>query len=58
MSDVPQQLIDQYVQEHQLIKRQGKMTDLANALLFFCSEDASFITGETLLVAGGHPLRI
>jgi NAD(P)-dependent dehydrogenase (short-subunit alcohol dehydrogenase family) len=42
----------------QLFKRLGRMEDLAKALLFFCSDDASFITGETLIVGGGYPLRI
>ncbi len=37
----------------QLIKRLGTMDDLADALLFLCSDDASFITGQTLLVDGG-----
>jgi NAD(P)-dependent dehydrogenase (short-subunit alcohol dehydrogenase family) len=35
----------------------GTPADLVGALLFFCSDGASFITGETLVVGGGHPLR-
>lgn len=42
----------------QLVKRQGQMSDLVSALLFLCSEDASFISGETLLVAGGRVRRL
>jgi NAD(P)-dependent dehydrogenase (short-subunit alcohol dehydrogenase family) len=38
----------------QLIKRLGRMEDLANAALFLCSDDASFITGATLLIDGGY----
>ena len=38
----------------QMIKRQGLMDDLANAALFLCSDEASFITGQTILVDGGH----
>jgi 3-oxoacyl-[acyl-carrier protein] reductase len=38
----------------QLIKRLGRMADLANTVLFLCSDDASFITGQTILVDGGH----
>jgi NAD(P)-dependent dehydrogenase (short-subunit alcohol dehydrogenase family) len=45
--------IDQFVEQHQLIKRPGRMTDLVNALFFLCGEESSFITGETLLVSGG-----
>jgi NAD(P)-dependent dehydrogenase (short-subunit alcohol dehydrogenase family) len=41
----------------QPIKRLGRMEDLVGALLFFCSEGASFITGESLIVSGGLPLR-
>ena len=39
--------------DNQLIKRLGDMEDLANAALFLCSSDASFITGQTILVDGG-----
>jgi 3-oxoacyl-[acyl-carrier protein] reductase len=46
--------IDQMLIGGQMIKRQGRMNDLANACLFLCSDDASFITGQTLLVDGGH----
>ncbi len=37
----------------QMIRRQGRMADLANACMFLCSEEAGFITGQTLLVDGG-----
>ena len=33
--------------------RFGKPTDIAGAVRFLCSDDASFITGEVLLVDGG-----
>jgi NAD(P)-dependent dehydrogenase (short-subunit alcohol dehydrogenase family) len=46
--------IDKMLINGQMIKRQGRMDDLANACLFLCSDDASFITGQTLLVDGGH----
>jgi 3-oxoacyl-[acyl-carrier protein] reductase len=38
----------------QMIKRQGRMDDLADLALFLCSDRASFITGQTILVDGGH----
>ncbi|HEY2332677.1 MAG TPA: SDR family oxidoreductase [Acidimicrobiales bacterium] len=37
----------------QMIKRLGTMEDLANMALFLCSDDASFVTGQTILVDGG-----
>lgn len=37
----------------QLVKRLGSMDDLANMVLFLCSDEASFITGQTMLVDGG-----
>jgi NAD(P)-dependent dehydrogenase (short-subunit alcohol dehydrogenase family) len=42
-----------YVTEHQSIKRVGQPEDLAPAVSFLASDDASFITGQTLLVDGG-----
>jgi 3-oxoacyl-[acyl-carrier protein] reductase len=46
---IPQRLVDA-----QVIKRQGRMDDLADAALFLCSDQASFITGQTILVDGGY----
>lgn len=36
--------------------RLGKPEDIANAVLFFASEQASWITGQVLRVSGGHVL--
>jgi 3-oxoacyl-[acyl-carrier protein] reductase len=33
--------------------RTGKPEDIASAILFLCSDEASYITGETLRVNGG-----
>ena len=38
----------------QMIKRQGRMDDLADLAHFLGSDRASFITGQTILVDGGH----
>lgn len=35
------------------LKRMGTPEDVANAVSFFCSDGASFITGQTLFVCGG-----
>jgi NAD(P)-dependent dehydrogenase (short-subunit alcohol dehydrogenase family) len=34
------------------------MDDIVKAMLYLCSDDASFLTGETLKVTGGTPLVI
>jgi len=38
----------------QPIKRPGRIEDVANAVLFFCDEETSFITGQILYVDGGR----
>ena len=58
MADVPEEIQKMIVEQQQLIKRPGRMTDLVGALFFFCSDEASFITGEMLIVGGGSPTRI
>ena len=40
--------------EHILMKRFGKPEEIAKAVLFLASEDASFITRTTLVVDGGY----
>jgi 3-oxoacyl-[acyl-carrier protein] reductase len=39
-----------------VFKRFGQPQDVANAIAFLCSEEAGYITGSTLEVAGGIPL--
>lgn len=56
MSILPPERIEAVI-KGQLIKRQGRMEELANALLFLCSDDASFVTGDSLIVGGGADLR-
>lgn len=36
------------------VRRMGKPEDMAFAILFLCSDEASFITGETLNINGGY----
>lgn len=38
------------------LKRLGSIEDIANAALFFASEEAGYITGQTLVVDGGQVL--
>ncbi len=53
MNDPARKGVEQTIVDGQLIKRLGRMEDLANAVLFLCSAEASFITGQTILVDGG-----
>lgn len=41
-----------------IIKRIGQPIDIAKAIIFLASDDASYITGETLHVDGGHRLLV
>nr|XP_009425812.3 dehydrogenase/reductase SDR family member 4 isoform X2 [Pan troglodytes] len=40
------------------ISRLGEPEDCAGIVSFLCSEDASYITGETVVVGGGTPSRL
>ena len=44
---------ERHVLEHQAVKRRGDPADIAAALAFLASDEASFITGQTLNVDGG-----
>ena len=49
---VPRERFKEYT-ERQSIKRQGTIHDLAKAMLFLCSEEASYISGQSLQPDGG-----
>lgn len=51
-----EKLIEQFRQETPL-KRIAEPEELAKAILFLASDDASYITGEMLVVDGGYSLR-
>lgn len=38
------------------LKRLGKVEDIANAALFFASDEAAYVTGQTIVVDGGQIL--
>lgn len=41
---------------HIAMKRQGRPDEVAKPIVFLCSDDASYITGATLIVDGGYHL--
>ncbi|MEA5118323.1 MAG: SDR family oxidoreductase, partial [Propionicimonas sp.] len=40
------------------LRRFGTSTDVANLVLFLASEDASWITGQNILVDGGATIQL
>jgi NAD(P)-dependent dehydrogenase (short-subunit alcohol dehydrogenase family) len=40
------------------LRRTGRPVDIANAIVFLCSEEASFITGHALVVDGGLTIQL
>jgi NAD(P)-dependent dehydrogenase (short-subunit alcohol dehydrogenase family) len=40
------------------LRRTGKPVDIANAIAFLCSDEASFITGQALVVDGGLSIQL
>jgi len=44
------------VYKRQVFKRPGEPKDISHAIAFLCSDEASYITGTALEVAGGIPL--
>jgi NAD(P)-dependent dehydrogenase (short-subunit alcohol dehydrogenase family) len=39
------------------MKRMGAMDDIADAILFLASDEASYITGQEVIVDGGYVVR-
>jgi NAD(P)-dependent dehydrogenase (short-subunit alcohol dehydrogenase family) len=58
MEDLPAEMISMVVETQQLVPRLGQVDDIVAMMLFLCSTEASFITGETYRVSGGTPLSI
>ncbi|PIN21297.1 Reductase [Handroanthus impetiginosus] len=46
------------LEEKSLLNRLGTTQDMAAAAAYLASDDASYVTGETLVVAGGMPSRL
>lgn len=45
--------VQKIFEEHNLVPRNGRPEDIGNVVAFLVSEDAAFITGQTIVVDGG-----
>ncbi|MDB5447860.1 MAG: family oxidoreductase [Phenylobacterium sp.] len=57
-AELPAEMFDQFANVNQLVRRTGQVEDVVAGMLFLCSDEASFITGETLKISGGFPLAV
>lgn len=56
MRAVPEHVLEDLVGKT-AFKRMGNPSEVADAIAYLCSEEASWVTGEELLVAGGYVYR-
>jgi NAD(P)-dependent dehydrogenase (short-subunit alcohol dehydrogenase family) len=56
LEDLPSAMVDDFVNNKQLVHRLGKIEDIVSMLMFLSSDEATFVTGETVRVSGGYPL--
>lgn len=47
-----------FFEEQYPVRRCGRPVDIANAIVFLCSDEASFITGHALVVDGGLSIQL
>lgn len=52
-TDMTKEINTENLSKSIILKRNGKPEDVANLVCFLCSEDASYITGQTINVDGG-----
>jgi 3-oxoacyl-[acyl-carrier protein] reductase len=57
LSNIPKDRLDALV-DLQLVPRLAEMSDLVGPLLFLCSDESAFITGETICPSGGYALQV
>ena len=55
LKTVPQDLLDKFA-SMTMLKRLGQPEEIASVALFLASQEASYITGQTLQVDGGMRL--
>jgi 3-oxoacyl-[acyl-carrier protein] reductase len=56
-AELPQPIIDA-VSAQQIVKREGNVADIVEAMLYLVSPRSGFVTGETLKVTGGVTLQV
>jgi len=56
--DLPPERARHFVEALQLIKRDGRVEDLFGVVHLLCSDEGSFITGETVIVGGGFARHV
>ena len=44
---------DRWVLDRQALKRRGRGEDVGDLVVFLASDEASFITGQTIMIDGG-----
>lgn len=54
MSDKERREMEAHLLAGTPLGRLGKLSEVARAVLFLCSEDASYLTGTVLTVDGGR----
>ena len=47
-----------FFENQYLLRRTGLPVDIANAVVFLCSEESSFVTGHSLVVDGGLTIQL
>jgi 3-oxoacyl-[acyl-carrier protein] reductase len=52
-----QEALNQRILEQQCLKRRGTPEDVGNLVTFLASEEASFITGQTIMIDGGWAMH-
>jgi 3-oxoacyl-[acyl-carrier protein] reductase len=58
ISNIPQEITENQVNNVQYIKRLGTPSDLVGISKLLCSDSGNFITGETIMVSGGAGMQV
>lgn len=56
--DIGDEVYDEYALPSVHLRRAGQPEEIAQAIVFLCSDQASYITGTTLTPDGGFTLTI